>query len=101
MNALDNCHHIIKIGASNLLCPNRRLYDILLYQSCWEFFGTQGQVLVNEKGYKVGATKAVNSMQDIAKTHPLLVAIRRLEASIENYRQLNFDEHQYVDFLRK
>ena len=94
MKLLSRCHAVINVGPSNLLCPNRRLYDVLLYQSCWEFLATQSQVLVYETGMRLGAAGAVKSMQEIRETDPTLIANNKLEGSIKNYPQLNFDVHQ-------
>merc|ERR1712228_408532 len=99
MKALTRCHAVIDVGSSNLMCPNRRLYDILLYQSCWEFLATQSQVLTHMVGVKYGPSEAVKAMQEIRESDPTLIANNKLEESIKNYPQLNFDVHQYWDFL--
>eukprot|EP01084_Bolivina_argentea_P118725 210601_1 len=94
-------HHVIKIGECNSLCPNRRLYDILLFQCAWDFNYWHSTYQTNALLDTGKTTGAVEHMKKVKKTDPYILKMKKIEQGIGNYLHLNFDEFQLVECVMR
>ena len=96
--ALNACYRQIRVGISNCQCPNRRMFDVMLYQSLWDFNGTQSQVLFRQAKLKDTEFEKMNKVRD---ENAELLEMSAMESGIANYLKLNFDEYQLLEAWKR